>query len=99
MRILKNQDVADALAGSTWDVIKLLQEPSCGMIKQLKINYNFIEVENGWFFDIENKDFVRDPALSDASPRAFVLYKYRENVIPKPKPFIEGMHIILQLCC
>ena len=90
MRIMVNQDVADALAGLTWEVIKLLKEPECRMIKQLKIDYNYIEVENGYFFDIWNKEFVKKPDLRGASPRAFVLYKYKRNRIPQPKYFIEG---------
>ena len=64
------------------------------MIPQLKINYNYIEVQDGYFFDIKNKSFVKNPTLSGASPRAFVLYKYREGRIPKPKPFIEGMNFL-----
>lgn len=90
MRIIGNQDVADVICGVTWEVIKHLKEPSCRMISQLKINYNFIEVNDGMFFNIEKKSFESDVDLRGSSPRAFVIYAFNAEKIPKPKHFIEG---------
>lgn len=87
LRILKNNEVADALSGVTWEVIRLIEKPACQIITQMKIDYNFIEVKDGYYFDIENKCFVKNPKLM-GSPRAFVLYNCRKR--PNPRPFMEG---------
>ena len=93
MKILGSPDVADVLASHTYEVAKLVSEPNCRIIKQLKINYNYIECLDGMFFDIEGKCFVEKPENLDGSPRAFILYKFDQSRPPKPKPFIEGNYL------
>ena len=89
MALLKIPSIADVLASIVFSLIKLLSTPSCEIIEQLKIDYDYIEVQpEGWFFHISEKKFVRNPEL-DGSPRAFVLYKYT-GTVRKPKEFIEG---------
>lgn len=95
MRIMGNADVADVLANQAYQVTRLLSEPSCRIISQLKIDYNFIEVRDGQFFNIEKKLFEEKPEGLAGSPRAFVLYRYIPGKIPKPKPFIEGTSFII----
>lgn len=88
MRLLGDPLVADVVANHVYEVSRLLAEKSCRVIKQLKLDYNFIEVIGGIFFNIEKKCFEEHPVL-DGSPRAFVLHK-RTKKVPQPKPFIEG---------
>lgn len=89
MRILGSPVVADVVASHTYEITRLLSEPSCRVISQLKIDYNFIEVMDGIFFNIEKKKFEENPVEVNGSPRAFVLYK-KTSRVPKPKLFIEG---------
>ncbi|XP_066926777.1 uncharacterized protein [Clytia hemisphaerica] len=88
MRILKNSSVADSLSGQTWDVIRHLEKPSCRIVKQMKMDYNYIEINDGFFFNIEKKCFEQNPALT-GSPRAFVIYNHKKR--PNPTPFMEGI--------
>ncbi len=91
LRILKNTAVADALSGQTWDIIRHLEKPACKIIKQMKIDYNFIEINDGYFFNIEQKCFEKDPPIV-GSPRAFVFYNHKKR--PNPTPFIEGEYAL-----
>ena len=57
----------------------LLSDRECELGKQLKINYDLIEVLDGWCFSISKREFVEN-AISHSdigreSPRAFVPYK------------------------
>ena len=73
----------------------LLSKSACRIIAPLKINLNYIEVQPfGTCFDIENKRFVIDPdVLKEASPRAFVKYRYSKEKVPNPTYFIEGINL------
>jgi len=70
MRIMGNTDVADVVANQAYQVTRLLAEPACRVINQLKIDYNYIEVLNGYFFNIERKLFEENPETLAGSPRA-----------------------------
>ena len=89
---LGNVAVADMLAGQIGTLTGLLSEPSCRLIVPTEIDYNFIEVLNGYCFDIAGKRFVYHPNSLKGSPRAFVKYKYVPGVVPNPQRFIEGEH-------
>ena len=59
------------------------------MCDQLTINYDLIEVRDGWCYSIPNRKFIKD-AIQDASigkitPRAFVDYDHTKN--PEPGYF------------
>ena len=93
---LTNGKIADILAAQVTNVINILSHPGCQIIRQLKFNYNLIEVKpTGVCFDIAAKKFVANPisdnAIGQESPRAFVSYTYREGHVPNPKIFIEGI--------
>lgn len=88
MSSLANADMANHIAMHVFTISKLLSVPSCRIIKNIKIDFNWIEVSDGWFFNIEKKRFDKNPDI-DGSPRAFVLYKF-ENKVPYPKAFVEG---------
>ena len=88
MGSLSNPNVSNNVTMYVFPITKLLSNSSCRIIENIKIDFNFIEVNDGWFFDIENKTFVHD-AKPKGSPRAFVMYDYTGEV-PKPRPFIEG---------
>jgi len=77
-------------------IISLLTQPSCSIIKQISINFDYIEVlPKATFFHISKKTFVYQPEIN-GSPRAFVFYNFKHGRVPKPKPFIEGIIIFIQ---
>ena len=52
-------------------LISLLSEPACRLLEPIKIDYNFIEVWDVFCFDIEGKNFIRNPKRLEGSPRAY----------------------------
>jgi len=90
MQLLGNPMVADVLAAHAYPVIRLLSEQSCRIIKQIRIDFNYIEVlPKGFFFNIRKKTFEENPKELVNSPRAFVIYTYNATV-PVPRPFTDG---------
>ena len=93
---LTNRKRAEILAAQVTNIINILSHPGCQIIRQLKFNYNLIEVNpTGVCFNIAAKKFIANPISDNAtgqeSPRAFVSYTYREGHVPNPKVFIEGI--------
>ena len=82
--------VADIVAIHVHTLTSLLSEPACRLIKPINIDYNFIEVEEGYCFNIEKKVFELQPKDLKGSPQAFVKYKYIEGEVPRPRRFTEG---------
>ena len=64
-------------------LLKLLSEPAYRLTRPIEIDYNFIEVEDQYLFDIAGKHFIKE---------RFIRYEYNEYKKPNPAPFIEGMH-------
>ena len=67
----------------------VLADPECGFTNPLRINYDLIEVSDGWFFSASKREFVQN-AIRDAgkeSPRAFV--EYDHTMSPDAKYFKE----------
>ena len=91
LNLLGNFDIADTITPHITQLTSLLSEPACQLLEPTKIDYNFIEVSDGFCFDIEGKKFIRNPKRLKGSPRAYVRYTYHEDKIPNLKPFIEGM--------
>ena len=90
MEMLSDQETSEYILPHINQLIFLLSDPNCGLIESIRMDYNFIEVKpEGYCFNIEKKEFVKDPPNLKGSPRAFVLYDYNGK-IPTPKYFIEG---------
>ena len=91
-----NRKIADILSAQVTNIINILSHPGCQIIRQLKFNYNLIEVKpTGVCFDIAARKFIANPisdnAIDQESPCAFVSYTYREGHVPNPKVFIHGI--------
>ena len=84
--------VLNAISNHLSTLITLLSNPSCRIIKPIKIDFNLIEVQpKGVVFVISKREFKRCKRLpSNTTPRTFVRYKYDANQVPYPKPFVEG---------
>ena len=92
LNLLGNVEVADLIASHVTQLTTLLSEPACRLIKPIEIDYNFIEVEDQYLFDIAGKRFIKESGSLKGSPRAFIRYEYSESKKQSPAPFIEGTH-------
>ena len=90
LNLLGNVEVADFIAPHVTQLTTLLSETACRLIKPIEIDYNFIEVEDQYLFDIARKCFIKESGSLKGSPRAFIRYEYNEYEKPNPAPFIEG---------
>ena len=90
LNLLGNVEVADLIAPHVTQLRTLLSEPACRLIKPIEIDYNFIEVEHQYLFDIAGKRFTKESGSLKGSPRAFIRYEYSASTKPNPAPFIEG---------
>ena len=94
LNLLGNVEVADLIAPHVTQLRTLLSEPPCRLIKPIEIDYNFIEVEHQYLFDIAGKRFTKESGSLKGSPRAFIRYEYSESKKTNPAPFIEGTTFI-----
>ena len=85
--------MADLIPPHVTQLSALLSELACRLIKPIGIDYNFIEVEDQYLFDIAGKPFIRESGSLKGSPRAFIRYEYSESKKPNPAPFIKGIHL------
>ena len=92
LNLLGNVEVADLIAPYMTQLTTLLSEPACRPIKPIEIDYNIIEVEHKYLFDIAGKRFTKESGSLKRSPRAFIRYEYNESKKPNPAPVIEGTH-------
>ena len=67
----------------------ILADPECEFTRQLRVDYDLIEVADGWCFSISKREFVQYHIqdVGKESPRAFVEYDHAKN--PEPKYFKE----------
>ena len=92
LNLLGNVEVADLIASHVTQLTTLLSEPACRLIKPIEIDYNFIEVEDQYLFDITGERFIKESGSLKGSPRAFIRYEYSESKKPNLVPFIEGKY-------
>ena len=62
--------MADLIAPHVTQLTRLLSEPAWRLIRPIEIDYNFIEVEDQYLFDIAGKRFIKESGLLKGSPRA-----------------------------
>ena len=92
LKQMGNVEHADVLAPCWQQLVALLSETSCRLIKPIIIDHNYIEVlPSGTCFNLFKKCFEMNPVDLEGSPRAFVKYVYEEGKVPQPHKFIEGM--------
>lgn len=97
MESLSDPIVAETILPVINQFINLSSDPDCGLIRNLEIDFNFIECQPyGVCFDIEKKSFIKDPINLKGSPRAFSYYQFTGEV-PYPKFFIEGKTLYTKL--
>ena len=67
----------------------VLADAECELTSQLEVNYDLIEVSDGWCFSLSRRTFVHNPLteVGKESPRAFVPYSHDKE--PDAKHFKE----------
>ena len=74
--------MADLIAPHVTQLTTLLLKSACRLIKPIKIDYNFKEVEDEYLFDVAGKRFIKESASLEGPPRAFIRYEYTESGKP-----------------
>ena len=72
MNLLSNGEVADAVVPYVTQVVELLSEPACRIIKPIVIDFNLIEcLPSGTVFNLSKKCFGHVGKII-MSPRAYI---------------------------
>ena len=90
LSVLANNDQLKEIIITNFNKLEsILADPECEFTKQLRINYDLIEVLNGWCFSLSQRRFVQNPIkeIGKECPRAFVQYPHTKE--PEAKNFQE----------
>ena len=86
-----NDQFKDTIIKHLNKLVEILGDRECEFMKQLRINYDLIEVNGGWCFSISQRKFVlhpvKDTDIGKESPRAYI--EYDHNKTPDPGCFKE----------
>lgn len=86
-----NDKFKDTIIKHLNKLVEILGDRECEFMKQLRINYDLIEVNGGWCFSISQRKFVlhpvKDADIGKESPRAYI--EYDHNKAPDPGYFKE----------
>ena len=86
-----NDKFKDTIIKHLNKLVDILGDRECEFMKQLRINYDLIEVNGGWCFSISQRKFVlhpvKDADIGKESPRAYI--EYDHNKTPDPGYFKE----------
>ena len=88
--LASNPSLKEAIIKHMAKLESLLADPDNELVKQLKINFDLIEVNDGWCFSLKQRKFVKYRQEDEAellSPRAFVPYDRFKT--PEPGFFKE----------
>ena len=59
--LLGNFEIADIITPHITQLTRPLCKPTCWLLEPIKIDFNFVEVSDGFCFDTEGKKFIRNP--------------------------------------
>ena len=94
--LLCNAQIAELLTPHLAVVSNILSHKECTIVRQIVINYDLVELKPfGTCFCFSEKTFKAD-CFSDndvgkITPRAYVSYTYKENVVPYPRIFVQSL--------
>ena len=71
LSVLANNDQLKGIIITNFNKLEyILADPECEFTQQLRINYDLIEVLNGWCFSLSQRRFVQNP-INPLTPGAF----------------------------
>ena len=88
LSVLANNDQLKEIIITDFNKVEsILADPECKFTQQLRINYDLIEVLDGWCFSLSQRRFVQNPIkeIGKECPRAFVQYPHTKE--PEAKHF------------
>ena len=75
-----NDEFKDTIIKHLDKLVEILGDKECEFTKELRINYDLIEVKEGWCFSISQQKFVLHPIghndIGKESPGAFIDYEH-----------------------
>ena len=81
-----NDQFKDTIIKHLNKLVEILGDKECEFTKQLRINYDLIEVNGGWCFSISQRKFVLHPIkkteIGRESPRAYIDYEHTRTPDP-----------------
>ena len=81
-----NDQFKDTIIKHLNKLVEILGDRECEFVKQLRVNYDLIEVNGGWCFSISQRKFVLHPIKSTEigkeSPRAYIDYEHTKTPDP-----------------
>ena len=82
----RNPKLRETVLHHTSQLVQIMGDRESEMCDQLTINYDLVEVRDGWCYSIPNrkfiKDAIQDPSIGKITPRAFVDYDHTKNSEP-----------------
>lgn len=90
LSVLANNDQLKEIIITNFNKLEsILADPECEFTRQLRINYDVIEVSNGWCFSLSQRRFIQNAIeeIGNESPRAFVQYSHTKE--PEAEYFKE----------
>ena len=94
--LLCNSQISNFLTPCLPAVNNIISYKGCNILRQLSINYDLVEVKPyGRCFSFKEKCVVDSPLKEDeigkVTPRAYVSYTWKENVVPLPRLFVSSL--------
>ena len=81
-----NDQFKDTIIKHMNKLVEILGDRECEFMKQLRINYDLIEVNGGWCFSVSQRKFVLHPIkgteIGKESPRAYIEYEHTKTPDP-----------------
>ena len=94
--LLSNTQLANVLTPMLTPVINILTYKGCKIVRQIDIDYDLVEVKPyGVCFSFSRKTFaenlIAEEKIGLISPRAYVSYTFKEDVVPYPRLFVDSL--------
>ncbi len=94
--LLCNTQLANVFTSVLHPVASILSFKGCKIIRQIEIDYDLVEVKPyGVCFSFSKKSFypniIADEKIGVISPRAYVSYTFKEDVVPYPSLFVNSL--------
>ena len=93
LSVLANNDQLKEIIITNFNKLEsILANPECEFTKQLRINFDLIEVVNGWSFSRSQRRFVQNPIkeIGKECPRAFA--QYTQEILEKSLSRTDGTY-------
>ena len=85
--LCNNERIKNVIVPHFSKLESMLADPECEFTRPIRINYDLIEVSNGWCFSISKRQFEVNPVKEGETPRAYIEYEHTK--VPDARYFQE----------